>query len=185
MKHKELLYLIIQHCIFFIIATTMFIVLFYTPLFERSVLFYRGIQLLALDSFIATIFLIYLRKRFIFNRFTIKDGILALVIFVSFNLNFFILVPVSADRSLTVFLLGYMKNHPNEIITQEKMTDRFFNVYFGDHQALNKRFDEQLVSGNIKQDGEEYKLTLQGKEVIQFYTSVSDFFKIDKKNISP
>jgi len=65
------------------------------------------------------------------------------------------------------------------------MTDRFFNVYFGDHQALNKRFDEQLVSGNIKQDGEEYKLTLQGKEVIQFYTSVSDFFKIDKKNISP
>lgn len=184
MKNNKIIILLSLHIIFFILGTTFFVLLFHTPILKEFVFFYRGIALLSLATFLMAFFMFVFRKYRYGEIFIFRDVILSITILFCINLVFFTHVPVTADRSISVFLLGYMSNHSDKFLNKEEITRIFIDKFLVRNDSLQKRFYEQVVSGNIQEDRSSYHITEQGKLLMLFYNFISDVFVIDKKNIS-
>jgi len=186
MSFKEIRLLILWHFQFFVIGTGLFILLFYTPLFENiTVFFYRGIVLLMLSCFmLALVFLFIIKKqhRKILNY---RDLIISIVLIFCINLVFFTHVPVTADRSISVFLLGYMDNHSERKFSENEITEVFVDKYVYKNNSISKRLYEQIVTGNILSQRDEYGITKQGKFIMRIYKFIAEVFDIDDNNFSP
>lgn len=186
MKFKNAAALLIFHTISFIVGTTVFVFLFHTKLFKNiDILFYRGIFLLATTCISITAIQILLKRHVSFSFITCRDILLCLTLVFCLNLVFFTHVPVTADRSISVFILGYMNNNSEKTIPSQDMANIFTGKYLYEYGAMNKRFKEQIVSGNIIQDDSGYKITKQGQRVMKIYTLVAKLFNINNKIISP
>lgn len=174
------------HLVFWVTGTLLFIGLFHTQLFKSvDVLFYRGITLLLLSCAVMTTLLFLFKRSRYGHLFTYRDILLSLVLIFSLNLVFFTHIPITADRSISVFMLGYMNNNSDKTISNQDMTNFFTNKYLYEYGAMNKRFNEQIVSGNIVQDDNGFKITKQGRQVMKIYAFVAKLFNIDNKIISP
>jgi len=112
--------------------------------------------------------------------FALRDIILALVLFFCVNLTFFTHLPVTAERSISVFLLDYFNKNSDRYLTKEEVTKIFIDKYLYEDKAIEKRLHEQIFSGNISQEGEKYKISTQGKNLMKFYKLITAIFKIKK-----
>lgn len=183
---KNTLRILAFYAIFFIAGTLLFIGLFHTQLFKSvDILFYRGILLLATTCISITAIQTLLKRHVYFSFITCRDVLLCLTLVFCLNLVFFTHVPVTADRSISIFILGYMNNNSEKTIPSQDMANIFTSKYLYEYGAMNKRFNEQVVSGNIVQDGSGYKITKQGQRVMKIYTLVAKLFNINNKIISP
>lgn len=117
--------------------------------------------------------------------FTYRDIILNIVVVFSFNIVFFTLIPVTAERSVSIFLLEYMSKHADRAFSHKEITQVFSEEFIDKHEGINKRFHEQIISGNIRQTGDRYKITEQGQFLMKLYIIIGDMFKIGKRNLSP
>lgn len=187
MKISSLLKLLLIYISLFIIGTIAYILSFQTPLLNNlSVFFYRGIALIILWGIIISVIMILL-KRFRFkNIITIRDILLLFCAFCCINVVIFTHLPVTADRSITVFMLGYFAEDENVSYTQENIKKVFWDKYVNEYEAFEKRFEEQIITGTIEKlpDGT-YRITSKGKSLIGIYDMISDWYKIDKKLIHP
>jgi hypothetical protein len=175
MKRSNLLLL---YFVSFIIGTAIFVDLFHTVLFSGiDVLFYRGIALLVVACAVVGITLIIVWKRFP-GYYTLKDIYIIILTLVSVNLLFFTHVPVTAERSMSVFLLGYMNKNPEKIISKEELTRVFLEQYVTADDNIQKRIHEQLVSGDISFQENGYRLTTRGKLLMKMYNVASQLFGI-------
>jgi hypothetical protein len=182
MKTKAFWTVIWSHIVFFVVGTAIFAFLFHTPLFKRvDVFFYRGIALLAVSCILMLLVMLIYKKRSQSVLFTWRDIILSTVLIASVNLVFFTHLPVTAERSVSVFLLGYMNEYSEKSFTNEEITKALYDKYIIEYGAVGKRLHEQLVSGDIYRDGDGYKITSQGKSLMKIYSLVADLFGIDKR----
>jgi hypothetical protein len=182
---KTILTLIFLHIAFFLLGSTLFILSFHTGLFKGiNIFFYRGIILLAVTSALMAIFAIFYKKSK-YGIFTYRDVALSVVLIFCINLVFFTHLPVTADRSISVFLLGYMNKYSDKAVTFNEITKIFTQKYLYEYGAIDKRLNEQIVSGNIINNGNAYKITKQGKSLIEAYVFVADVFNVNKRLISP
>lgn len=186
MKIKEFFRLLTLHGLFFVLGTLIFISLFHSSLFKSiNVFFYRGIILLLTSCVIMT-FLQYTFKHIVAKTsFSYRDLILSIVVIFSFNLVFFTHLPVTAERSVSVFMLGYMDSNPNITMNNKEMSNLFYNKYLNEYGEISRRFNEQIVSGNIIQTGDGYKITRQGQFLMKIYRFIASIFAVDKKLVSP
>jgi hypothetical protein len=176
--------LILLYLVGYIVGTAIFIDLFHTKLFVWwDVFFYRGIALLAVACLLIGAALFTVRK-LIPGVITLKDIYIILITLVSVNMLFFTHVPVTAERSVSVFLLGYMNANDQKIITKEELTDVFVRMYIGTDDNIQKRIHEQLVTGDIVPVGNGYMISPRGRWIMRMYSAVADLFSIDKKNLS-
>src|SRR3989344_1906432 len=181
---KKNFQIILFYFFVFISSTVFFIFLFHTPIFNNiSVFFYRGIIFLILTTLLTAILLFYFKNTFHNSFITVRDIILLMIIIFCLNLVAFTLAPVTADRSISVFLLGYMNNDYQKLLTDKEITSALITKYIYRNGAIDKRLEEQIVSGNIIKKGEKYEISGQGKLLMIFYNIISDLFKINKKNI--
>lgn len=185
MRFKNTLILFIFHSIFFIVGTVIFILLFHTPLFKNTILFYRGIIFLLLSCTIITPILLLFRKKSSNRVWTYKDIVLSLVLIFNLNLIFFTHLPVTADRSVSVFMLGYLNNNSSKSLTSQQITNFFTNKYLYEYGAMNKRLNEQIESGNIMQVENGYQITKQGQFLMKVYHLIANIFAVDDKLVSP
>ena len=128
-----------------------------------------------------------LLKHFRFkNLITIRDILLLFCAFCCINVVIFTHLPVTADRSISVFMLGYFAKDENDSYTQEEIEKVFWEKYVIEYDAFDKRFQEQLATGTIEKlpDGT-YRITSKGKSIIGIYDTISTWYKIDKKLIDP
>jgi len=175
MKRSNLLML---YVISFIVGTVIFIGFFHTGLFGfLDVFFYRGIALLLFTAVVIGGALLFLQHRF---AFTLKDIYIIILTLVSVNLLFFTHVPVTAERSVSIFLLDYMSTRAHQIVTKEELTQVFIEKYVGTDDNIQKRIHEQLVSGDIAVQGSGYRLTTQGKLLMKMYGVTATVFGINK-----
>lgn len=186
MKFKNAAALLAFHTIFFILGTALFILLFHTQLFKNvDVLFYRGIVLLLISCTVTTALLFLFKKSTSGHLWTYRDILLSLVLIFSLNLVFFTHIPVTADRSISVFILGYMNNNSDKTISSQDMANIFTGKYLYEYDAMTKRFNEQIVSGNIVENNNGFKITKRGQLIIKIYVFVAKLFDINNKIISP
>lgn len=184
MKKNDLIKLLLIYAILLIGGTLLYVISFHTFLFRFvDVLFYRGIILILFWGVIITLIMLILKKRIYKTLITIRDIILLFVMFCSFHLVFFTHLPVTAERSISVFMLGYMADNPNEIYTEEDIKEYFIDKYVNEYQAFSKRFHEQVTTGTIKKVGNGYQITSKGKSLMKIYEIIADIYNIDKKLI--
>jgi hypothetical protein len=186
MTTKNLVNLLLFHFFTITIGTILFVLSFRTRLFlSMNVLFYRGILLLITACIVVTLILLFIKISNRFNLLTYRDIILGITIIFSFNLLFFTHFPVTSERSISLFMLGYMNKNVDKAFTKEEITQVFIEKYIIEYGEIEKRFHEQMVTGDIVSAGKGYRITKRGQSILKFFNFVDDLFLIDKKIISP
>ncbi len=177
--------LIFTHIFFLLLGTIIFVLLFHTKLFAVSdIFFYRGIFLLLTTCTIIFISLL-LFKRFVHNSFfTYKDVLLSIVILFSLNMVLFTHIPVTEDRSLSIFILKYMDKYAHKSFTNQEIEQAITEKYLREYGGVSKRFHEQEITGDIKKTGSRYRITEQGQLLVKFYSVIAGLFNINGVSIS-
>ena len=184
-KINDTLYFIIILAAATIISTILHMILLHTGLFKNmDVLFYRGIFLLIVVVIIIVLSLLFLKDKYL--KINVKDIICIAIVILSFNLTFFTLVPVTIDRSVTVFTLGQFDKASENMLTKEEMEKIFIDDYVYEKGAFDKRFKEQVTTGSIKKDenSDKYVLTSRGKTLIKLFELIGKLYNVDLKNMS-
>ena len=182
---KKILGLIGIYIAIYAVCTALFIALFHTPvLANMKVLMYRGIGLLIISGILAAVVMGVIKK---FWKFvTIRDIIMVFVIFCCVNMVLFTLIPVTVERSVSVFMLSYMDENSDNDFTQDDIGDIFTAKYVNDYGAFEKRFDEQIVTGTIKDNGDgTYSITDRGRLIVGMFRGVSKMFNTDQRLVYP
>lgn len=181
---KNALCWLAAHTLAVLLGWVIFVALFQTPLATNlEVFFYRGCALILASAIINALLMLFWQRFFPRGVVMTRDIILSAVVVISLNLVFFTHLPVTADRSVTVFLLGHMAD--GQAHTQQEVRDFFVARYVDDYGAMQRRFNEQIVSGNIRKTGETYIITEQGQSLLRFYDWMTDVFHIDKRFVEP
>ena len=146
-----------------------------------TILFYRGLALL-LVAFALTLgasaALAGLLRGWSVRR---RDALGACVLSLSLNLAFFVIFPVTVDRSISVFLLGRMAARPEEHFTAARARAVFEDVYLGQYRQIERRMAEQTVSGNVVRSGDGYVITAQGRAFVRLSGLVAALFRTDSR----
>lgn len=180
-KFSKVTFLLGTYMVSFFLGTLVFIALFHTSLLSNiHVLFYRGIALLIISCVLLSVVLVFLKRGKFSKRINYKDILLVVMITFSFNMVFFTLVPVTIERSISVFMLKYMDTKPDKKITEKNMATVFGKLFIQNRKAIQKRFDEQIFSGTVKKEGNEYRLTKEGHWLINFFTIAGQIFNLNR-----
>jgi len=184
--HKEVLKILATHCAALVLAGIVFVGFFHVGVFDGvSVLFYKGIVIIVVTSALLATGMFLLVKKKILKLLSVRDVILSVVLFSSIAMVGFTHLPVTADRSISVFILGYMNSRQNQPITADEMEQVFIERYVKKYKAMQRRFDEQIVSGNISPVPGGFVLTSQGRNVVGLYDVLCDLFVVDPKFVRP
>lgn len=146
-----------------------------------DILFYRGVAVLV-PVFAASLLPVsLLAGRLRAWGLMRRDAPSACVLALSFNLCFLIVLPVTIDRSVSVFMLGEMAAHPGETYSPARMRDAFEQVYVGDFRQIERRLAEQETSGNVARAGDGYAITAQGREFVRLSGLIAWLFGVDPR----
>lgn len=171
-----------------VISTLFFILLFHLPLFSKlNVFFYRGVIFLFIASFFAVALLIltaHFIKKIDLNT---KDFFVIFFLFFGFTLAWFVLIPTTVERSITVFMLSYMDQNDQQGLTSKEFGDIFYQKYIDDFGAFDKRFSEQVTSKNMKlaDEGDGYVITGNGRVIVNMFRLCSKLFNTEQWLVYP
>lgn len=108
------------------------------------------------------------------------------VIFCCVNMVFLTLIPVTVERSVSVFMLSYMEENSDQTFTEESVGEVFTSKYVEDYGAFEKRFEEQVVTGTIRQNEDgTYSITESGEFVVKMFRTIADWFDTDRRLVYP
>lgn len=186
MKKKEIFILLLIYLILMMIGTIFYILSFRTFLFSTlTIFFYRGIAIILFWGVLISVIMTLLKIFYIRKIITVRDILLLFCAFCCVNIVIFTHLPVTADRSITVFMLGYMAQS-DSAFTKQEMEEIFIDKYVYEYGAFDKRLEEQVFSGTIeKSSSQKYQITKKGRNLIRIYEKVTDWFQIDKKLVRP
>jgi hypothetical protein len=150
-----------------------------------DVMFFRGLVLAAATFLVLfALGLLATRVRPSYG-FMGRDAFSAAVLSLSFNVCFLVVVPVTVDRSISVFMLGEMANAPDHLFSSAEMSRIFTKVYVGDLAQIDRRMHEQSVTGNVEQLQDGYRITPRGRRFIAAAKVTSRLFGGDPRFASP
>jgi hypothetical protein len=143
-----------------------------------TILFYRGVVLAVLAGVATGVAAGWLRRR----HGEASLAIAATAVSFSFNTCFLVLLPVTIDRSVSVYLLSTIESREADGIAPSALQSRFVEDYVGRLRAVPRRIDEQRMSGNlaIGSDGK-LRLTAQGEQFMRFSRLVAPLFGTDPR----
>lgn len=173
------------YAIIYLVCTALFIGLFHTGLLKNmEVLMYRGVAFIIITGIIAAVIMGIIRK--FWGFITVRDIIMMFVIFCCVNMVFLTLIPVTVERSVSVFMLSYMEENSDQTFTEESVGEVFTSKYVEDYGAFEKRFEEQVVTGTIRQNEDgTYSITESGEFVVKLFRTIADWFDTDRRLVYP
>lgn len=173
--------------ILYMLATAIFIGMFHTPLFQgMDVLMYKGILFILLAGILAAVFMAACMRWLPGIGVTGKDVLLLFCGFCCINMVIFTLIPVTVERSVSVFMLSYMDENDNHNYTQQDMEEIFVDKYVKDYGAFEKRFHEQIVTGSITENSDgTYRISKRGKFIVNLFRMISKWFHTDERLVYP
>ena len=173
------------YLLIYLACTALFIGLFHTGILKNmEVLMYRGIAFILITGVIAGVIMGIVRK--FWGFITVRDIIMMFIIFCCVNTVFLTLIPVTVERSVSVFMLSYMDENSGQTFTEESVGEVFTAKYVEDYGAFEKRFDEQVVTGTIEQNPDgTYSITERGKFVVKMFRMIAEWFDTDRRLVYP
>ncbi len=173
------------YVLIYLVCTALFIGLFHTGLLRNmEVLMYRGVAFIVITGIVAAVIMGVIRK--FWGFITVRDIIMMFVIFCCVNMVFLTLIPVTVERSVSVFMLSYMEENSDQTFTEESVGEVFTSKYVEDYGAFEKRFEEQVVTGTIRQNEDgTYSITESGEFVVKMFRTIADWFDTDRRLVYP
>ncbi|MBQ2204613.1 MAG: hypothetical protein II411_01805 [Lachnospiraceae bacterium] len=145
---------------------------------------YRGIKFIVISA-VLNIILSIIIKRMLFKELNGFDMFSIVVFYMSVTMVFFILVPVTVERSVSVYMLSYADESDTNF-TKSDIENSFIDIYLKDFGAFDKRFDEQIETGTIeKVNDNEYRLNDRGRFIVRLFRFIANVFNTDKKLVNP
>lgn len=186
MKIRDLLRLLAVYVLLFAVGSVIYVGSIRLGVFDGiSVFFYKGIVAIIASGLLISVVMIMIKLFSMRKLITIRDIILLFCVFCCVHVVLFTHLPVTADRSVSVFMLGYMNNKDSGC-TKEELENVFIEKYVIEYEAFDKRLFEQIYTGTIKENADgEYVLTDSGKRIISIYEVTADWFSIDNRLIDP
>ncbi len=184
---RGIIYSILVYIVCFIISFGIFVLLIRTSLLSgMDVLMYRGIVMIIISGIAAAVLSLAFWKLKKVSWLGVKDVVCVFIICCCVNMVFFILVPVTVERSVSVFMLSYMEQSSDNHFTQEQIGEIFVDKYVNQFGAFEKRFDEQVETGTIvMNDDGTYSLTDSGRTVVGMFRLISGLFDTDERLVYP
>lgn len=173
------------YALIYIVCTALFIALFHTSfLAGMDVLMYRGAAFIIITGIVSAVIMGVIRK--FWGFVTIRDIIMMFVIFCCVNMVFLTLIPVTVERSVSVFMLSYMDENSDQTFTEESVGEVFTTKYVEDYGAFEKRFHEQVETGTIVENPDgTYSITDSGRFVVKMFRTIADWFGTDQRLVYP
>lgn len=185
MRIKDVLKLIGIYALIYLIYSAIFVGLFHTGfLSSMSVLMYRGLAFIVITGILAAVTMALLRRAW--KKIEVRDIILMFFLFCCVNTVLFTMIPVTVERSVSVFMLSYMEENSDRTFTQDDVEEIFKEKYVVEYGAFEKRFEEQLVTGSIveNEDGT-YSITERGEKIVALFRMVASWFNTDERLVYP
>jgi hypothetical protein len=147
-----------------------------------SILFYRGLaELVAIAPALLIGLIALVRRPALSRHLTVRDAVGATLVAVSLNLTFFVLGPVTVDRSVSVFMLSSIAEARTPP-TAADLRSAFSERYLVEWDQVGRRLREQMASGNIdRSSGDHYRLTEQGRSFMRTAQFISRLFGGDPR----
>ena len=105
----------------------------------------------------------------------------AIFVAVSINLSLFVVLPVTFERSVTMYLLNLLnENEKNSCrgLTKNELRKHLVNEYVTGKDAIGKRIVEQTAINMIEEENRCYKLTKRGKNFLQTSELIKKIYNI-------
>lgn len=169
------------------LSTVFFIALFHVDSLKfTNTFFYNGCLYLLVSSFICSV-LMFISKRVWPDLLRINDVICIFFIFSGFTMGWFSLIPVTVERSISVYMLSYLEENYPQTINKDQFEKTFYRQYIHDFGAFDKRFKEQLDTASIEYLPEDnsYRITEKGRKIVTLFRLFAEVFGTDKKLIYP
>ncbi|MDH7476719.1 MAG: hypothetical protein QHH09_04675 [Microgenomates group bacterium] len=165
----------------FFLFTGFYLILFRSPIFiKQKVLFYRGLLLLLLNLFLwLLISILFYKKKLV--KFSLESIIASLIVSFSLNLSFFVVFPVTFERSVTMYLLKKLYGNENQCISKKQLEDSLIEEYIIKNNALDKRLVEQSIINFIDKKNQCLSLTQKAKNFIQFSKKINWFYNLNTR----
>ncbi len=96
-----------------------------------------------------------------------------------------IVLPVTIDRSISVFMLTQMAAQPDHAFTPSELRSLFVDAYVTRYRQIERRLEEQEVSRNVAQTASGFRITLQGLVFVRFARFLSGVFQTDRRFVTP
>lgn len=158
----------------FAVHTFLLLSLFHTHIADTMAFFYRGLVYIVCIGLLQALVLVVLRKRLLISA----AGILSLsCVFISIHIVFFTLVPVTLDRSVSVYMLERM-NTNGTVYTKKQLDEMLINDFVLKGDAVGKRIMEQEQTGSIQPDAGGWRITPRGEWIVDMYRIVGALFDI-------
>lgn len=152
-----------------------------TPLFAGvSIVFYRGLLLCALVAVVVAGSMAWAGRR----RGGIDPALViaAAMTSLSFNLAFLIILPVTIDRSISVFLLARIEAaETRRPLGTPALRRAFVDEYVGAMEQIERRVDEQTRSGTIETRGGRLRLTARGRGFMRLARALAWLYGTDPR----
>lgn len=169
------------------LSTALFVALFHVNCLKfTNTFFYNGCVYLLISSLICSL-LMYLAKSKRPELLKTNDVICIFFIFSGFTMGWFSLIPVTVERSISVYMLSYLDENYPQTITKDQFEKVFNQQYIHDFGAFEKRFKEQLDTGSLEfiPENNSYRITDKGKKIVNLFRFCADIFGTEKKLIYP
>lgn len=158
--------------IFFIFGVFVYLLVLWGV--DSSRLYYDGL-IAVLVIIIFSYLIIFLASRYLnfsHHQFTQRSLLNAALAASTLVYAFHITVPTIIDRSISLYILSRMDGKSSGVNVGE-LQESFLNGYVSKNNAVCRRLDEQIVSGNIRFENGKYFITDNGERVINILRVVA------------
>ncbi|PHP19767.1 hypothetical protein CG471_10425 [Sphingobium sp. IP1] len=145
-----------------------------------SILFYRGVMIAGLTAAIMLVGGLMLRRW----RPPVPTLIGAIALSLAFNICFLITFPVTFDRSITMFLLARIERQDGQLDARA-LEDVYTREYLGEMRQIDRRVEEQTMSGNIRVEHGRIHITPQGRRLLSGGRLIGGWFGADPRFVTP
>jgi hypothetical protein len=149
---------------------------------QFDILFYRGVVLCLLAAIGTLVAVATVGQRL--NIASARDAFAAGMLSLGLNLSFLVIAPVTVDRSISVFILGYMAAAPERVMSVGDIRDAFTGRYLGEFKQIERRMDEQTISGNVVAKDGGFVLTDRGRSFIRTAKAIAWMFDADPRFVT-
>lgn len=159
-----------------VLGLVLYVLSFRLPL-GSEILFYRGLLLAGLVAAALLGLLLQARRWHPLATATVMGAVFTSL---ALNVCFLVLLPVTVDRSISVFLLARIEFR--QPLTAAELEQLFEDEYLGEMQQIPRRVREQAISGNIAvaADGS-IRLTGRGRAFNALARRASAWFGTDSR----
>jgi hypothetical protein len=164
------------------IGAALFVAILRSGLVSFShILFYDGIYALAAGFLPLAFCLSRLKKIRAFGALSQMEEASAALVASSLLCAFFVLGPVTVDRSVSIFMLSRFDAAAEQGLTRQEARDLFVSRYVDGWSQISRRLSEQERSGNLVHKGDRWEITAQGRGVMKTSRGLAAIFGTDPR----